>query len=515
MNPNFNSGFLQEAFRLNQQNFQAPGDPNYFTDQQIRQNQATLGQIQNVGALQQNQLQQVQILRQMQQIQEEAQQQRIKDTLYPAKDAQGNSFFATLRQHAALEQLREMGDRQAAADTVRVQQKTTVMENLRRQDGFRAEEEGIPKISDFRDNVLAPLRVRIMQGGEDGKLALKELESLQPDSALSEYTDSFGMRRKSPELRSSLEKMISEARLEARGTYVGKLRDSAIKDLTETQIAADELMSFKEYMPAEKFNEAVALRAEIQKYSLNADYANPDPVAIANLATRVDSFNVGQLKKLREAREGAQVVKEANPFISVTDVKSGPQGVEVKGEKEKPAAASSEVVKSAQEQISKKREEISQNEADIEMLNARKRAGETGSALELKNKDGTSSGIKVEDLIAKNKVLERQLKELQDIYGAPRTGKEEKVAEELSGKGGASTVPNVLQRSPAPSPSGGGTQIPSAATNAPAPYRPALAIPSATNPVPVIRLVKQPDGKITGTFTTPPSTGTNNTAKPK
>lgn len=448
----------------------------------------------------------------MQQIEDEAKQQKIKDLLYPGKDAQGNSFFATLRQHAALDQMREFAERRDAAETVRIKQQDAQLSYLQRNNEYLAVGEGTPKIYDFRDNVLNPLRVRIMQGGEDGRLALKELEALQPERSLSLYKDSYGQPRDSVELRAAVEKMISDARAEARGTHIGKLRDSAIKDLTETQIAADELMSYKDYLPAEKFNEAVALRAEIQKYSLNSDYANPDPVAIANLGTRLDSFNLGQLRKLREAREGQKVVQEANPNLGVTEVSSGPEGVKVKGEAPKLAAApgAAEIRGAREKQAVEIEDRITQNQADIEILKKRKEEGKTGSALETKNKDGTSTGKGIDDLIQENKVLEQQLLDLKRTQNMPLSGKDRQVQEAVSGQGGSSSVPNVIQRAPQSAPSATGTRV-----NTPTAYQPSIPVPASTNPVAVIRFVKQADGKVVVDLKSPGSTSTNNTAKPK
>lgn len=434
MNPNFNSGFLQEAFRLSDENWNKYGDPNLYYNQQIRQNQATLGQIQNIGALQQNQIQQLQALKQMQDIQKAAEEERINQILYPVNDGRGGSFFANLRQMEAMKTADALTQQQLATEDLINQRQSKFLKAAEQADQFLAARAGEPKIRDFKDRVSSLLG-RITTGGQDGVLALKELETMVPSKDLSEYTGQGGVLRDSPELRAAADKILTDARASARVSQVSKIRDSALKTLTETQLAADELMEMKGYMSAEEFEQAASFRARVQDFTLKADYANPDPVAISNLSMEAGKFNLGKLKRLREAREGAQVVQEANPNLNVTEVKSGPQGVEVKSEKERPVAASSEQVKSRQEEIAKKREEISQNEADIEMLRERARAGKTGSELQLKNKDGTSSGIGVDDLIARNKVLERQLKELQDIYGTPRTGKEQQVSEELSGKG--------------------------------------------------------------------------------
>ena len=514
MNPNFNSGFLQEAFRLDQQNFQDPGNPNYFTDQQIRQNQATLGQIQNTGAYQQNQLQQVQLIRQMQDIQRAGEEERIRNALYPSKDDSGNTFFATLRQIEALKSVRVANEQTLADESLRNRILTEKIATMQKQDSMLADRQGSPKIADFRDNVLNNINVRIMRGGADGRLALKELEELQPDKELSKYMDSTGQVRESPELRAAVEKLVADSRESARGTHLAKIRDSAIKELTSTQMDADELMELRPYMTAEKFNEAVALRGRVQKYTLESDYQNPDPVAISNLSMEVGSFNVGQLRKLREAREGAKVVQEANPTLAVTEVTSGPKGVEVKAEKEKSTAApgTAEVRNTREKQAVDIEEKIVQNEADIQVLKKRKESGAGEADLTTKNKDGTSTGKNMDDLVQENKVLEQKLLDLKKTQGMPLSGKDRQVEQAVSGQGSAS-VPNVLQRSPQAS----GTAPASASTrvNTPSVYQPAVAVPGNSAPVAVLRFVKQADGKIVGTFTTPPSTGTNKTAKPK
>lgn len=335
MNPNFNSGFLQEAFRLNDENWNKYGDPNLYYNQQIKQNQVQLGQIQNIGALQANQLQQLQALKQIQDIQKAAEEERINQILYPVSDGRGNSFFANLRQMEALKTAQAYTQQTLATENLQNQQQLNSLKTAEAVDQYRAERQGTPKLMDFKDR-LGSLNARIRSGGEDGVLALRELENLRLDPELSTYVDETGSQRRSKELSSLFESELSTALTEARKTKLFQTREDTIKDLSTTQQAIDEVISYRGDITPVDYQKAMELRGRIRSYALKMDLTNPDPELISQFALEASSFDVDAIRKKRETRMGVENVRQAG--LDPTKVTSGPKGVEVEAEVPKAAA---------------------------------------------------------------------------------------------------------------------------------------------------------------------------------
>ena len=323
---NFNSGFLQEAFRLREQNFDKYGDPNLYTDQQIRQNQSTLGAIQLQGAYQQNQMQQIQAMKQMQDIRRSAEEERINSILYPVNDGKGNNFFANLRQIEAMKTADGYTQQVIATENLRNQSQLNSLKTAEAVDQYRAEREGTPKLMDFKDR-LGSLVARVKTGGEDGSLAYRELETMRVDGSMSQFTDDSGQVRYSKEVSSALEKVLDDAKKEARATDLYQTKEDTVKSFSDARRALNSALEFREDMSEEEHKKAFMLRDRMSKYYLNMDHNKPDPEEIGQLVYEAGLFNPETFKRRQIAREGLTYSMEAG--LKPSKITTGPKGVEV------------------------------------------------------------------------------------------------------------------------------------------------------------------------------------------
>lgn len=324
---NFNSGFLQEAFRLREQNFDKYGDPNLYTDQQIRQNQATLGSIQLQGAYQQNQMQQIQAMRQMQDIRRSAEEERINSILYPVNDGKGNNFFANLRQIEAMKTAEGYTQQVVATENLRNQSQLNSLKTAEAVDQYRAEREGTPKLMDFKDR-LGSLVARVKTGGEDGSLAFRELEAMRVDGSMSQFTDDSGQVRYSKEVSTALEKVLDDAKKEAQATDLYQARETTKKTFSAARTGLESVLRYAKDMSKEEFQQALFLKAEMDDYYQNMDQSRPNAVKMSEYVFKATQFDPEEFKRRQMVREGNQYSKEVG--LAPTEITTGPDGVKVK-----------------------------------------------------------------------------------------------------------------------------------------------------------------------------------------
>jgi hypothetical protein len=442
---NFNSGFLQEAFRLREQGWDKYGDPNLYTDQQIRQNQSTLGAVQLQGAYQQNQMQQLQAMKQMQDIRRSAEEDRINNILYPVNDGSGNNFFANLRQIEALKTAQSYTQQVVATENLRNQSQLNSLKTAEAVDQYAAARVGTPKLMDFKDR-LGSLVARVKSGGEDGALAYKELETMRADPSMSQFTDATGQTRYSPEMSSAFEKVLDDARKEARATDLYQAKESTIKEFSDSRMNLNAALSFREDMSQEEFEKAFMLKNKMQKYFLNMDHNKPDPEEIGQLVYEASQFNPDTFKQRKLLREG--VSNNMAVGIKTSKITTGPKGVEVEGTVPTGVSTGESFAGKVALEDKKGLDDLEKNISETNaQLAAMKSAGEdkyidpkTGVTLTEKQLEGKLASYE-NDYVDK----------LNSNPNLPKTVGYERIMAAKGAKKTGGSVPNVISGKPAPS----------------------------------------------------------------
>jgi hypothetical protein len=482
-NPNFNSGFLQEAFRLSDENYNKYGDPNLYTDQQIRRNQATLGAVQLQGAYQQNQMQQLQAMKQMQDIRRSAEEDRINNILYPVNDGSGNNFFANLRQIEALKTAQSYTQQVVATENLRNQSQLNSLKTAEAVDQFAAARTGTPKLMDFKDR-LGSLVARVKSGGEDGSLAYKELETMRADPSMSQFTDATGQTRYSPEMSSAFEKVLDDARKEARTTDLYQAKESTIKEFSDARMSLNSALAFREDMSEEEFQKAFMLRNRMSKYFLNMDQTKPDPEEIGQLVYEASQFNPDTFKQRKVLREG--VSNNMAVGIKTSKITTGPKGVEVEGTVPTGVSTGESFAGKVALEDKKGLDDLEKNISETNaQLAAMKSAGEDSYT-------DPKTGVTITD-----KQLEGKLASYESDYvdklnsnpNLPKTVGYERIMAAKGAKKTGGSVPNVISGAPAPK-----QQQAQPAT--PAPQQQPAPKKSSSTTTSSLKYVRQADGTV-------------------
>ena len=480
---NFNSGFLQEAFRLREQGWDKYGDPNLYTDQQIRQNQSTLGAVQLQGAYQQNQMQQLQAMKQMQDIRITGEEDRIKSILYPINDGRGGSFFANLRQMEAIKTAKAISDQNIASVNLGAQQQKIALDTAAQIDQQLAAKEGMPKLMDFKDR-LAHLVSRIKVGGEDGAIAYKELDTLLPDKSISQFTDATGTLRGSVELSSAAEKALVAARAEAQATELYQSNQATVKEFADARENINSVLRYRGYMTEEEFKEAYMLKNEMQKYNQTMDRSKPDPEAIGSYVYRALMFNPEKFKRQQMAQEGIEYSMGAG--LKPSKITTGPKGVEVE-------AAAPTGVSSGESFAGKVALEDKKGLDDLE-----KNISETNAQLAAMKSAGVTTYTDPKTQVAvTEKQLEGKLASYESDYvdklnsnpNLPKTVGYERIMAAKGAKKTGGAVPNVISGAPAPKQQQAQPAIP-APQQQPAPKK------SSSSTTPSLKFVRKEDGTV-------------------
>lgn len=480
---NFNSGFLQEAFRLREQGWDKYGDPNLYTDQQIRQNQSTLGAIQLQGAYQQNQMQQLQAMKQMQDIRRSAEEDRINNILYPVNDGSGNNFFANLRQIEALKTAQSYTQQVVATENLRNQSQLNSLKTAEAVDQYAAARVGTPKLMDFKDR-LGSLVARVKSGGEDGSLAYKELETMRADPSMSQFIDATGQTRYSPEMSSAFEKVLDDARKEARATDLYQAKESTIKEFSDSRMNLNAALSFREDMSQEEFEKAFMLKNKMQKYFLNMDHNKPDPEEIGQLVYEASQFNPDTFKQRKLLREG--VSNNMAVGIKTSKITTGPKGVEVEGTVPTGVSTGESFAGKMAIEDKKGLDDLEKNISEVNaQLAAMKSAGVT-----------TYTDPKTQVTVTE-KQLEGKLASYESDYvdklnsnsNLPKTVGYERIMAAKGAKKTGGAVPNVISGAPAPK-----QQQAQPAT--PAPQQQPAPQKSSSSTTPSLKFVRKEDGTV-------------------
>jgi len=480
---NFNSGFLQEAFRLREQGWDKYGDPNLYTDQQIRQNQSTLGAVQLQGAYQQNQMQQLQAMKQMQDIRRSAEEDRINNILYPVNDGSGNNFFANLRQIEALKTAQSYTQQVVATENLRNQSQLNSLKTAEAVDQYAAARVGTPKLMDFKDR-LGSLVARVKSGGEDGALAYKELETMRADPSMSQFTDATGQTRYSPEMSSAFEKVLDDARKEARATDLYQAKESTIKEFSDSRMNLNAALSFREDMSQQEFEKAFMLKNKMQKYFLNMDHNKPDPEEIGQLVYEASQFNPDTFKQRKLLREG--VSNNMAVGIKTSKITTGPKGVEVEGTVPTGVSTGESFAGKMAIEDKKSLDDIEKNISEVNaQLAAMKSAGVT-----------TYTDPKTQVAVTE-KQLEGKLASYESDYvdklnsnpNLPKTVGYERIMAAKGAKKTGGAVPNVISGAPAPK-----QQQAQPAT--PAPQQQPAPKKSSSSTTPSLKFVRKEDGTV-------------------
>jgi len=497
--PNYIGGLEQEVYRMQEENFGKLGDPNTYYNQQIRQNQATLGSIQNIGALQQNQIQQLQAIRTMQEIQREAEMERINRILYPVNDGRGGSFFANLRQIEGMKTAQAYNQQLLTQENLQNQTQLNSLKTAEAVDKYTAERQITPKLMDFKSRV-SDLTARIRSGGEDGALAFRELETLRIDPTLYQYTDNSGSLYSSAEGSAGFESVLDAARKDARATSTYQMKEKVLSEFYEAQDRMDKVLSLPGQLQAGEYDKAWELRNRMRKTAMTLDMNKPDPEAVGALVLEAQKFNLEGMQKTKDVVDAREATMAGG--LPISKVTSSPKGAEVEAEVPRATSSSGDTVAGKitledKKEADKLMSQIVETRSSIAQLE-----GKDKDAV-VKDKDGNE--FTKEDLEKRLSTYEKAYEERLDKN--PALGRDtDTTYQNVKRATAPQGVPNVLSGSSAfkPSPVGQVNQ-------------PTVTLPGKTNAVPVLKLkiLRQADGSLSGTFVSPPSTGTNNTAKPK
>lgn len=502
--PNFIGGLEQEVYRMQDENFGKLGDPNTYYNQQIRQNQAFLGNIQNIGALQANQIQQLQALRTMQEIQRSAEEERINKILYPVNDGRGGSFFANLRQIEGLKTAQAYNQQLLAQENLQNQTQLNSLKTAEAVDKYTAERQITPKLMDFKARV-ADLTARIRSGGEDGSLAFKELETLRIDPTLYQYADQTGSLYSSAEGSAGFEAVLDAARKDARSTATYQMKEKVLGEFYEAQDRMDKVLSMPGQLKAGEYEQAWDLRNRIRKAAMSMDMNKPDPEAVGALVLEAQKFNLEGMQKIKDVVDTREAVTAGG--LPVSKVTSGPKGAEAEAENPRVAASgdtlAGKVLLKDKEEADKLMANIVQTRANIAKLEGKDKDEV------IKDKDGNEyTKEDLERMLAEQEKAYKERVDKNPALGQERDATYQSVSAATAPQG----VPNVLTSASTQSAFKPLASAPVGQVN-----QPTVNMPGKTNAVPVLKLkiTRQADGSLSGSFTSPPSTSTNNAAKPK